>query len=270
MKNRTRNAEIAASTLEIVEAGCYQNRHGEQINIAAALTAAVEDTQLLTARESLPAGSTHRMAITVTGETTLEACQRLATASSGPLLCLNFASAKNPGGGFLGGAQAQEESLARSSALYPCLQAKPEFYEAHRRERSLLYSDRMILSPAVPVFRNDDGDLLDRPYLVTILTSPAPNVGAMRDPEEKAAVPEVLARRSEKVLAVAASRGYRRVVLGAWGCGVFRNDPAEVAAVFAGHLRTGVFTDQFEEVVFAVFDPSPARSTLAAFEAALS
>ncbi|MFD0589016.1 TIGR02452 family protein [Paenibacillus sp. GCM10027627] len=59
--------------------------------------------------------------IELTGETTLEAASRLAASGEGAVCGLNFASAKNPGGGFLNGTRAQEESLARSSGLYPAI-----------------------------------------------------------------------------------------------------------------------------------------------------
>jgi len=86
---------------------------------------------------------------------------------------LNFASAKHPGGGFLTGAQAQEESLARASALYPCLEQQKGYYDANRRHHSLLYTDHLIVSPRVPVFRDDQGTLLEVPWEMTILTAPA-------------------------------------------------------------------------------------------------
>jgi len=70
---------------------------------------------------------------------------------------LNFASAKNPGGGFLGGGSAQEESLARSSGLFPCINQMQQMYETNRAYRSCLYTDHMIYSPRVPVFRDDEG-----------------------------------------------------------------------------------------------------------------
>jgi uncharacterized protein (TIGR02452 family) len=74
----------------------------------------------------------------------------------------------------------------------------------------------------------------------------------------------VLHERAERVLAVAAHHGARQLVLGAWGCGVFRNDPAEVAGAFHAHL-TGAFSSAFERVVFAVWDRSPGSANRAAF-----
>jgi uncharacterized protein (TIGR02452 family) len=167
--------------------------------------------------------------------------------------CLVFASARHPGGGFLRGAQAQEESLARASALHACQQAAPQFYAFHRQQPDLCYSDRVIYSPSVPVFRDDDGALLHRLYLVSFLTSAAPNMAAIgtAQPESAAAVPAVLCARATRVLQIAAAHRHRRLVLGVWGCGVFGNDPTVVASAFAGALDS---TRCFEEVVFAVHD----------------
>jgi uncharacterized protein (TIGR02452 family) len=188
--------------------------------------------------------------IEVTFESTLAAARRAGPGSAS----LVFASARNPGGGFLGGAEAQEESIARSSALYACQLTQPEFYAAHRASRDLRYSDRVIYSPSVPVFRNDKGTLLESPHTTAMLTCAAPNRGAIRDPETAATVPEVLRARAARVLEVAAVHGHRALVLGAWGCGVFRNDAAVVAEAFAHALKS---VPHFDSVVFAIRDRLP-------------
>jgi uncharacterized protein (TIGR02452 family) len=69
-------------------------------------------------------------------------------------------------------------------------------------------------------------------------------------------------------LALALERNHTRIVLGAWGCGVFANDPRAVAGVFADALA-GAFQGCFAEVVFAVYDVSPTRAVLSAFKTAL-
>jgi uncharacterized protein (TIGR02452 family) len=140
----------------------------------------------------------------------------------------------------------------------------PDFYAHHRADPDLRYSDRVIYSPRVPVFRDDKGRWLDRPYPVTFLTSAAPNAGAIRrnQPGALATIPEVLETRARRVLDIAAAHGERRLVLGAWGCGVFENDPQQVAAAFATALE-GV--RHFDEIVFAVLDRQPATPTYSAF-----
>jgi uncharacterized protein (TIGR02452 family) len=95
--------------------------------------------------------------------TSLASARTIAARGTTPLV-LNFASAKNPGGGFLNGARAQEESLARSSALYPCLR-KSGMYDHHRASGDCLYTDWMIVSPEVPVYRDDEtGALLGEAF----------------------------------------------------------------------------------------------------------
>ncbi|GAA2586192.1 TIGR02452 family protein [Actinomadura fulvescens] len=269
--------------MAILDRGGYVAPSGRTVTVAGAVDATVRGTVLHRPEEldallaGLPASPGLETRVEVTGETTLAAARRLrgpcgmpGSAPEGVPLALNFASAKNPGGGFLNGAHAQEEGLARSSALYASLRAAREFYDFHRAQGDLLYSDHMIYSPAVPVFRDDAGRLLEEPYDVAFLTSPAPNRGAIRDEARAARIPEVLRLRARKVLAAAVGHGHRRLVLGAWGCGVFRNDPAEVAEAFAEPLRPGgEFAGRFEHVVFAVWDTAKGAPRHAAFDRVL-
>jgi len=261
--NRSSRKTLAQETLDILDHGAYTAPSGARVEIAAAAEAATAQTRLFTPEELAwmaeiePTHADRATSYDVRNETTLDACTRLLAEGDGPVLVLNFASGKNPGGGFLGGSQAQEESIARSSALYPTLLGQRDYYDTNRGCGTALYTDHMILSPGVPVFRDDAGRLLERTYSVSVLTAPAPNAGAVRrnEPERVDDLLPTMRRRVAMVLAVAAQNNYRRLVLGAWGCGVFRNDPAEVAALFAEQLLdNGPYVGVFEEVVFAVLD----------------
>jgi uncharacterized protein (TIGR02452 family) len=277
--NRSARMEMGKQTVEIVERGSYTSPRGRAVDIAREVRACLDGTRFFSpeALEQLRQETLARpaegfdTAFEVVNETTLAGIARLLADGGGPVAALNFASAKNPGGGFLGGSQAQEESLARSSALHASLLRAWEFYERHRAGHSLLYSDAMILSPGCPVIRDDNGSLLEEPRLASFITSAAPNAGAAANntPEVLPQIPEVFRRRSAYVLALAASRGYRRLVLGAWGCGVFRNDPRVVGDAFADHLRRGAWAGRFERVVFSVLDTSAGAETFAAFRAAM-
>ncbi|MFC5212528.1 TIGR02452 family protein [Streptomyces coerulescens] len=259
---------IAQQTEEIVAAGAYRAPGGHEVAIGAAIEAARAGTRLygpepVTVPQA-PAGETF---FEVTGESSLEAARRLGAGTA----VLNFASARNPGGGFLNGAQAQEEALCRASALYTCLREVRGFYDHHRAHRDAFYTDRVIHSPGVPVFRDDRGGLLDEPYSVGFLTAAAPNAGVVRRtaPERTAELPRALAVRAERVLETAAAHGYRRLVLGAWGCGVFQNDPAQVAGAFQELLGPGGrFAGTFERVVFGILDRRPDSPVRAAFDRA--
>lgn len=256
---------IARETEQIVAAGGYRAPDGREVSVAAEIEAARGGTRMYgPGPVPVPPISPADTSFEVTGESSLEAARRLA----GPVAVLNFASARNPGGGYLNGAQAQEEALCRASALYACLIGVRAFYDHHRTHRDPLYTDRVIHSPAVPVFRDDGGRLLDEPYTAGFLTAAAPNAGVVlrTAPERAAELQRALAVRAERVLEVAAAHGYRRLVLGAWGCGVFQNDPAQVAGAFRALLGPGGrFAGAFEHVVFGVLDRTPGAVVREAF-----
>ncbi|EGX56053.1 hypothetical protein SZN_29762 [Streptomyces zinciresistens K42] len=256
---------IARETERIVAAGGYRAPDGREVSVVRVIEAARAATRVHGPGPVpvAPVTAAHT-SFEVTGESSLEAARRL---GGGPAV-LNFASARNPGGGYLNGAQAQEEALCRASALHTCLLAAPAFYDHHRAHRDPFYTDRVIHSPGVPVFRDDRGALLDEPFPVGFLTAAAPNAGVVRRtaPQRAAELPDALARRAERVLETAAAHGYRRLVLGAWGCGVFANDPAQVAGAFRALLGPGGrFAGAFGHVVFAVLDRTPDSPARAAF-----
>jgi uncharacterized protein (TIGR02452 family) len=267
MSKRSARAGIAAETVRILEQGCYRLPSGEEIAVGNAVARSCEqsylvrpeDTSALVVRaDKKLASRSFATLFEVCNETTLHAAHRLVQRyGSDHVAALNFASAKNPGGGFLGGSQAQEESLARASGLYATLLRHPAYYEVNRRAESLLYTDQMIVSPRVPVFRDDEDVLLSQPWEVTMLTSPAPNAGALRtnDPASLPMVEPTFRRRIEQILSAAIDAGQTALVLGAWGCGVFGNDPRVVARLFAEQLcGQGRFARGFAQVVFAILD----------------
>lgn len=272
---------LALENERIISAGYYVNLRGARVDVAAEVAAACqgtrsyspEQTQRLFNDQAFPSADAprHETAFEVTGETSTQAGQRLVVnEGAADVAILNFASARNPGGGYVGGARAQEEDLCRSSALYTTLLEARDYYDAHRANRDTRYSHRVIFSPNVPVYRDSGTRLLDAPYQVSYLTSPAPNAGALarHEPGALDEIEGLLTERAGRVLAVAAAHGVQTLVLGAWGCGVFRNDPATVARVFRRHLADGgAFAGRFARVVFAVYDTSSAKSTLAAFQA---
>ena len=275
--NRQELANLAEATLQILERGTYLDPTGQTVTIHEALQTAVKRSRLYRL-EDFPANLTppdeaRRFAkpvTEVTQETTLAAAHRLV--SNHPHdepLCLNFASAKNPGGGFQTGATAQEESLARASGLYPCLTKWMEMYKYNRQLHTCLYSDLMIYAPSVPVFREDDGALLAEPYQTAFIAAPAVNAAVIRQ-KELMRLPQicpVMAERLRKILWVAWQQGHKRLVLGAWGCGVFGNDPYEVADLLAeALLEGGEFHGAFAHVTLAIYDRTNNRAVYAPFQ----
>jgi len=275
---------IAQETLTIVEQGAYIAPDGARIDLACAAQAAQAATELLTPAaltdmvKKVPAVEVDTdVIVEVTPESTQAACYRLLDEprkgnQTVDVLALNFASARNVGGGFLTGARAQEEDLCRASALYPCLLTAPEYYTANQAESRTtglaLYTDHMILSPNVPFFRAPDHTLLRKVYLISILTAPAPNSGAVlqKRPDARATIEQAFRRRIAMILSLAVARSYRYLVLGAWGCGAFQGDPELVADIFAEEL-SGRYRCAFEQVTFGVLARSrPGKRNYAAFE----
>jgi uncharacterized protein (TIGR02452 family) len=264
MDRRAQVVIIAEETLAAFERGYYTNADGARVDVAAPLTACLDATreydpdELAGIRDqALTRQGSAATTFAITRETTLEGAARLvANRGYQRIGVLNFASARHPGGGFLSGSLAQEESLARSSALYLSLLKCPEYYAFHRAQDTSLYSDRMIYSPSCPVVRDDEGDWLAQPYVVDFITSAAPDVGAVmrNEPDKRAQIAPVLAERASKVLALAAHRKCDALALGAWGCGAFGNDPVMVARVFYDLLRPdGPYGRSFRHVLFAIF-----------------
>ena len=205
---------------------------------------------------------------------TLDAARYLSNKGPGKLGILNFASAKKPGGGFLTGAQAQEESIARSSSLYPTLMTSTaqSFYTLHNKDaKSGFYSHAMVYSPGVVVFR-DDGGGWQEPFTVDVLTSPAVNAGVIRKSpwarsnakgtEEK--IERTMKERMARILFLFEREGAKRVVLGSFGTGVFQNKVDVVARLWAELLTMpgSRFETSFDEIVFGILG----RTTFEAFE----
>jgi uncharacterized protein (TIGR02452 family) len=280
MSKRNTRAKIAQETLDVLANGWYMHPSGQRVQLRDELESA-RSRSVLYAPEDFPEvfrrrdqqlpGLTHPPGgFEVVNETTLHAAQRLLQTEPGlRVLALNFASARHPGGGFRNGSQAQEESLARASGLFACISPFWKMYDANAHFRSCLYTDHMIYSPDVPVFRDDEDVFLDRPYPLSFVTAPAVNIGALRrnEPDRLRQVEPVMLARMEKLLSLAVVHGHDVLVLGAWGCGVFANDPERVAGWFGRHLTgDGLFCRTFRKVVFAVLDRTGDHSTIRPFE----
>jgi uncharacterized protein (TIGR02452 family) len=268
---------MAKQTLEIMEQGFYDSATGNRIELKDQLTQSIANSKLYTPEDFdalvvPPVTADNEKAktqFTVVNAATLDAAYELVQENRGKVLALNFASAKNAGGGFLNGSEAQEESLARSSCLYPTLLHNEEYYKKNRACRTCLYTDYMIYSPDVLVFRNNEGELLEIPFKVSFVTSPAVNAGAVKrnEPRKVDKIEPVLRQRMKHFLSLCANEGYSNLVLGAWGCGVFMNDPKVIADMWYSFLvESEAFKDRFGKIVFAVLDRNE-RGTFEAFKA---
>jgi uncharacterized protein (TIGR02452 family) len=137
-------------------------------------------------------------------------------------------------------------------------------YQFHMWNYDPIYSNYAIYSPVVPVFRDDDGVLLEEPYTVAIITSPAVNAAKLAETRRGEIAPAMW-QRILKVLAIGILHGHDSIILGAWGCGAFGNDPNEIAALFERALREN-FKGAYRRVVFAILDWSDEKRFIGPFQ----
>jgi len=255
------NAEEAVA---IGDRGSYCSLSREWVDIEEDVENAMLSTVSYTPEDSLAMPVTGEFAteIEVVNETTLMGASRLLNEGLNPVL-LNFASAKNPGGGFLWGSQAQEEYLARASTLYHCLRGHP-MYQISKDNPNGIYTDHVVYSPEVPVFRSDDGMLMDQPYSVSMITSSAVRVWEVAN-DELDQILGVMYRRICRVLAIGLEHGHDSIVLGAWGCGDFGNDPAEIAQLFQKAIHEN-FPGAYRHITFSILDWGRSKMVISPFE----
>lgn len=192
-------------------------------------------------------------------EVTGEFCQNAALRFRGKrVFVLNFASGINPGGGVRRGARAQEEDLCLCSGLLHGLEENQAYYDANRASDAPKFChDRMIWSKDVPLIRDGHLNHVD-PMLIDVITYPAPNLNlrtysgpGVRAGTAPVETPDqVFQRRCRHVVHHAAQQGAEVLILGAWGCGVYGNDPKKVAAEFKKAIQS--VSGQIETVVFAI------------------
>ncbi len=213
-----------------------------------------------------------KASVVVSAKRTFEAAQSYAGQDGQKVCVLNFASSVNPGGGVVRGASAQEECLCRCSTLYTCLN-RPEtwagFYTPHRARDNPLYDDDCIYTPDVMVFKSDTSkpQLLEREawYGVNVITCAAPNLRNIPSNAinpcsgEKAVVTRdqlyaIHTRRLRRILDVAALHENDVVILGAFGCGAFMNDPEIVSRAMNEVVQE--YLNMFRVIEFAVYCPA--------------
>lgn len=170
---------------------------------------------------------------------------------------LNFASAVNPGGGVSNGAMAQEECLCRSSNLLPCLKQQhlmKDYYMPHRIANNPMYSDKVIYTRSITVFKTDDSipKLMpsDEWFNVDVITCAAPNLRNVDNFDEDK-LSNVLGNRIDMILNSALKYGIDTIILGAWGCGAFKNPPELVAKAFKQVINEK-YKCTFKNIVFAI------------------
>ena len=260
---RFENAEVFRDTERIcrengrLRAAIAASRKGQRLIVEGAAVGGVDLNRFEAAAE-----------VVVSPKRTFEAA--VAYAGRMRTCAHNFASATNPGGGVVNGSSAQEEALCRCSTLYFNLNVREMwdgFYSPHREAHDPLHNDDIIYTPGVVVFKSDTAyprTLAESEWkTLDVITCAAPNLrerpsNRMNSGDGDAHV-EISAadlqalheRRLRRILDVAAANGAEALVLGAFGCGAFRNDPKVVAA--AARTVVSDYLHAFRAIEFAVY-----------------
>ena len=181
--------------------------------------------------------------IKVIDSTTEEVIHKYGVDYQSGLTVLNFASYTNPGGGFYSGSIAQEEALCHDSYLYNVLiMFQRSFYDVNKNDKCYpYYKNRALYSPNI---------LFGEKYYANVITCAAPNISHEKFNKDFdfAKYESIIDSRIDFVLKIAANTYTKTLILGAFGCGVFGNDPKLVAESFKKNLKKY----NFEKVIFAI------------------
>lgn len=182
----------------------------------------------------------------------------------------NFASSTTPGGGVVKGSGAQEECLCRCSTLYFSLNTKEMwdgFYAPHRAMNNPKHNDDIIYTPDIYVIKTDTSAPERLPkedfYKVNVLTCAAPNLRLMPTNRMNASggkkpikladteLFDIHEKKMRRILDVSMKEGNDVLILGAFGCGAYRNNPEVVARAMKTAVKDYLYA--FETIEFAVF-----------------
>lgn len=196
--------------------------------------------------------------------TTIGACLYFQSLLNQNVGVLNFASAIKAGGGWLSGKTAQEEDIMRKTTAFLSLLLQDEFYTSHSRNNPV-YSDAIIYSPKTLIIRDDDFHFIE-PEAINLYTCAAINATECRRMNINCNIRLEMAGRIDKIIRAMALNSEETIVLGAFGCGVFGNNPTEIAELFHESLVDDRRENEFKNIIFAVYDNSPTQQNYNAFK----
>ena len=171
----------------------------------------------------------------------------------GEILVLNLANPVHPGGGVRRGARAQEEDLCRKSSLLLSLETAEakKYYDYNSALYTYMGSHGIIITPKVEIIRDEKGELLDQTMVVAVMTCAAPMITKGLEGMSQEEYRQLMYDRITGMLRCAAALGYEHLVLGAFGCGAFKNPPEVVANALRQVAEE--YRYYFEAIEFAVY-----------------
>lgn len=270
--SKIKNLRVKAflNTVEIVNQGFYTTDRGEKITFPN-LAHMTEGTWFYSTPVTVDTVPTwgHETTVEVVNSDCLDACVRLIKKGYNPAV-LNMASGSNPGGGVLNGAGAQEETIFRRTNIFRSLyqftdrlEMYPWFtHYIHRRpERERYPLDRNyggIYTPFAMLFREGENAgyrLMEKPEIMSFISVAGINRPQLRDAMHLAdSMVGVTKDKIRTILRIGLLHNHDCLVLGALGCGAFRNPPAHIARLFHEVFNETEFKNKYRHICFAILD----------------
>lgn len=252
MQNRDELRKLAQDTLKITAARKYLFGR-EEINIGKQGDTFYYDAKFDYKTYISNQPNFKSTEILVKEESTIDAIHRNKGSKLG---VLNFASARHAGGGFINGAMAQEECLAYCSDLYDTqtTMVGNRYYDNNNACKHHSYYNGIMITENC-FFRDSHFRLVKTPTYCKVITAPAVNMGMVRkfgEPEKSAK--HTMKNRMRNILYAFAMAGCTNIILGAFGCGVFKNDPEDIAKYWYELLIEEDMKKYFETITFSILN----------------
>lgn len=267
---RNRRSEIFQQTIRLVESGKYMSVENNIIQFPDPGPMAAHT--VFYHKEFFPEKHhfSEKMEISVQNIDCVIAGKQLKDEGFNPAI-LNMASGSNPGGGVLRGSGAQEENIFRRSNLYQSMYQFADYAQMYGIEKSkyqypLDFHFGGIYTPDAFFFRGLETDgypLLDKPYCLSVISVPAINIHNHDFSEEEYTM--TMKDKIRTILRIGLIHGHDALILSAFGCGAFGNDPYVVATLFSEIFREPEFSNSFRRIEFAIIDDHNSKGNYSSF-----
>jgi len=258
--------KVFEETIKDAEKGTYTHENNT-IEINQYDTAMIEGTTFYEQKVELDDSDCmvhYETQIDVTNNDTLYEAKKLIEEGYKPLV-LNMASERIPGGGVLKGSSAQEENIFRRTNIYKALyryhDVGKQFNITRDEKHSYPLNEKYgaIYTPYVTVFKEGEDKKYQytKPYNIGVITLPSvrcPKLTKDKLHYAEKETEEIIIEKIKQLLNIAIKHKYNALVLGAFGCGAFKNPPKEMARIFADVLTEEEYEGRFKKIHFAILE----------------
>jgi uncharacterized protein (TIGR02452 family) len=246
--------EIALNTLKILQDEGIKDKNGNILQDS--LKKSISNTKIYPPNYQYNITKTRLKhgEIILTRESIVQMAYRIcALENKSKVAILNFASGLKPGGGFLKGSGAQEETICRASGFFPIIFYQDELFNYHHQVENY-FSDALLFAPEVPFIFKSEIERADPFFICSIISSAAVCYKKLdQNNETKKKAKEIMKERIRKIIYLAIEQDIEILALGAFGCGNYLNDAQDITTNFKELLIAENLNDYFEQIIFPIF-----------------